>query len=172
MSDNKPEDTNGTEADLSKKDAKGRRRRATRLAAVQALYQIDMTQMTGKAVVMEFLQHRLRDDLDGITLGRIDEELFSDIVTGVGEQREDLDDMLTAVLADGWKVERLETMLRLILQAGAWELANRFDVPAKATITEYVDIAHGFFTGREPAMANGMLDKIARALREEDFEKG
>jgi|TARA_R110002072_G_scaffold49863_19_gene135041 N utilization substance protein B len=165
-----PQDQTGQDSPANKQQAKVRRRRATRLAAIQALYQIEITNVAGNAVVAEFLQYRLREDLDGITLGRIDETLFQAIVLGVREQQEELDDMLTAVLADGWKVERLESLLRLILRAGTWELSNRLDIPAKAAITEYVDIAHGFFTGREPAMANGMLDKIARALREEDFE--
>ncbi len=158
---------------MSDSDAEKKRRkiarRAARYAAVQALYQIEVTDSSVEDVLLEFIQHRLDDEVDGLRITDMDRELFSDLVRGVREQEDELDDMLAAVLAEGWQVERLEALLRVIMRAGAYELANRQDVPAKATISEYIDLAHGFFTEREPKLVNGVLDKIAHALRPDDF---
>ena len=145
-------------------------RRAARYAAVQALYQVEVTNASTEDVLLEFIQHRLDDEVDGLRITDMDRQLFSDLVRGVREEEQELDDMLAAVLVEGWQVERLESLLRVIMRAGAYELANRQDVPARATISEYIDLAHGFFTEREPKMVNGVLDKIAHALRPEEFE--
>lgn len=145
-------------------------RRAARYAAVQALYQIEVTDASAEDVLLEFIQHRLDDEVDGLRITDMDRELFSDLVRGVRTEEQELDDMLAAVLVEGWQVERLEALLRVIMRAGAYELASRQDVPARATISEYIDLAHGFFTEREPKMVNGVLDKIAHALRPEEFE--
>ena len=145
-------------------------RRAARYAAVQALYQIEVTDASAEEVLLEFIQHRLDDEVDGLRITDMDRDLFSDLVRGVRQDEHELDDMLAAVLMEGWQVERLEALLRVIMRAGTYELANRQDVPARATISEYIDLAHGFFTEREPEMVNGVLDKIAHALRPEEFE--
>lgn len=146
------------------------RRSAARLGAVQALYQIEITGAAAELVVREFLSHRLEEEIEGLRLGAIDDALFSDIVGGVVGEAAQLDDMLSAVLAEGWPVERLESLLKLILRAGAYELAYRLDVPARSIIKEYVDLAHAFLSGKEPGMANGVLDRLARHLRPEEFE--
>jgi N utilization substance protein B len=121
-------------------------------------------------VVLEFLQHRLQDEVDGFKLGDVDRELFAEIVRGVHAEQRDLDDMITAVIAEGWEVERLERLLRIILRAGTFELAYREKVPARTVINEYVGIADSFFSGKEPGMVNGMLDRLGRDLRSEEFE--
>ncbi len=148
----------------------GSPRRAARLGAVQALYQIDVTGITPDGVLLEFLQHRLEDDLEGLRLGDIDRQLFADVVRGVSAEAESLDDMLSAVLAEDWPIERLERLLKVILRAGSYELAHREKVPARAVISEYVELAHGFFDDREAGMANGVLDRLARVLRAEEFD--
>lgn len=153
-----------------RQDGQLRRRRAARLAAVQALYQAEMAGAGADAVALEFLQHRLAEEIDGLTLGDIDQELFVEVLRGTHAERRELDDMLMAVIADDWTVDRLDSMLRHILRAAAWELSYRPQVPAKAVIAEYVGLAHDFFSGREPGMANGMLDRLARDLRPDEFE--
>jgi len=154
----------------SRQDKQLRRRRAARLAAVQALYQAEMAGAGADAVALEFLQHRLAEEIDGLTLGDIDQELFLEVLRGTHAERRELDDMLMAVIADDWTVDRLDSMLRHILRAAAWELSYRPQMPAKAVIAEYVGLAHDFFAGREPGMANGMLDRLARDLRPDEFE--
>lgn len=148
----------------------GRNRRLARLAAVQALYQVALTGGDPAEVLAEFLQHRLEEELEGVRLGEIDRELFADLVRQGAAQAEPLDDMIAAVLAEDWTVERLETLLRIILRLGAYELAERQDIPSRVVINEYVDLAHAFFEGKEPAMANAMLDRLAHTLRREEFE--
>ncbi|MEX0921135.1 MAG: transcription antitermination factor NusB [Rhodovibrionaceae bacterium] len=145
-------------------------RRAARYAAVQALYQVEVTDSDVSGVLQEFLLHRLDDEIDGLRIAEMDRELFERLVRGVRGEREDLDNMLAAALAEGWHVERLEALLRVIMRVGIYELDHRRDLPARATISEYLDLAHGFFTEREPALVNGVLDSIARSLRPEEFE--
>ena len=143
------------------------RRRAARLAAVQALYQIELTSDPADAVARKFLEHRLGRERDDEI--EADQSLFADIVQGVASRRRELDALIASVLVEGWTVERLELVLKLILRAGAYELQARPDVPARVCITEYVDLAHAFFDGKEPGLTNGVLDRLARMLRPDEM---
>lgn len=146
--------------------AAGRRRSVARLAAVQALYQLALNPgLDPVSVVGEFVHHRLGREIDGEVYGEADEKLFSDLVQGVVRHRERLDETLSAALSEEWPLPRLETILRLILEAGAYELAYRPDIPPRVTLDEYVTIAYAFFDGKEPVLANGVLNRLARALR-------
>jgi N utilization substance protein B len=147
-------------------------RRAARLRAVQALYQIEMTGQSPGQVLEEFLAHRLDDSVAGLETGRVDTALLSTLVEGVVAKRSDLDAMIAAVLDPNWAFERLQLLLRVILRAGAYELSELTDVPARAAVAEYVDLAHAFFDGKEPGLANGVLDRLGRALRSEEFGAG
>lgn len=147
----------------------GQRRSTARLAAVQALYQIEMTGMATEAVIGEFLDHRLKEEVDGVRLEGADRRMLRDLIAGVALEATALDDMLSAVLEEDWPVERLETLLRLVLRAGAYELSERPDVPPRVVITEYVDLADAFFGGKETGLVNGVLDRLARSLRPEAF---
>ena len=142
------------------------RRRVARLAAVQALYQLELNPGRGaEAVIREFVRERLGREIDGELYGEADAELFADIVRGVTGDRERLDETISAALSEEWPLGRLDTILRLLLEAGAYELAHRPDIPPRVTMSEYVGIAYAFFTGKEPGLANGVLDRLARALR-------
>jgi N utilization substance protein B len=143
-----------------------------RLAAVQALYQLELSGSAPDSVKQEFLDHRLGEELDGLHLGHIDGRLFGVLVDGIAAESAELDDMLMALLPEDWPVQRLTRLLRIILRAGAFELAARPDTPARVIITEYVDLAHAFFEGKEPGMANAILDRMARFLRPEEFSDG
>src|SRR5690625_1531582 len=153
----------------TRQDRVVRRRRAARLAVVQALYQAEISSAAPDKIALEFLQHRLTEDLDGLTLGDIDQKLFLDVFRGTHEKRQELDDMLMAVIAEDWSVERLDSMLRHILRAASWELGYSTQVPAKVLVAEYVGLAHDFFAAREAGMANGMLNRLARDLRPEGY---
>ena len=121
----------------------GRKRSAARLAAVQALYQIELTGGSAANVVREFLMHRFGGGEDD-TPGAADEALFADLVEGASARRDELDRQISAVLTPDWPLARLEVILRAILRAGAYELIARPDVPARVAISEYIDIAHAF----------------------------
>ena len=144
----------------------GRRRRAARLAAVQALYQLELNPGLGAdGVVREFASHRLGQPIDEEHYGEADEVLFGEIVRGVAKDRDRLDEAIAASLTEEWPLARLETILRLLLEAGAFEIVHRPDIPPRVTMSEYVGIAHAFFEGRQPGLANGVLDHLARTLR-------
>lgn len=142
---------------------------AARLVAVQALYQIALSGENVGNVLEEFLRHRLGDSLDEAEAVKPKSTLFTEIVRGASRRRAEIDDMIGATLMEGWSVERLETVLRCILEAGVFELLARPQVPARAVITEYVDLAHAFYAGPEPGMVNGILDRLARTLRPAEF---
>jgi len=161
---------NVTEPEGERQSSGGRRRSVARLSAVQALYQLALNPGLGaEMVVGEFLHHRLGREIDGEVYGEADEALFADIVRGVAEHRERLDEVIAASLSEEWPLRRLETILRLILEAGAYELAHRPDIPPRVTLSEYIAIAHAFFDGKEPGLANGVLNRLARALRGEEL---
>jgi transcription antitermination protein NusB len=145
------------------KPTPGRRRTAARLAAVQALYQIDLTDAAPESVIREFTQHGL--DTDSEPIGEVDELLFADLVRGAASRKAEIDHLLGEALAPDWPVERLERVLCAILRVGAYELLARDDVPMPVVISEYLDIGHAFFAGKEPGLVNGVLDRLARTLR-------
>jgi transcription antitermination protein NusB len=147
----------------------GRRRTASRLAAVQALYQIEVTGTSPANVVGEFIRHRLGGDTEMENFAAVDEGLFAELVEGTAARREDIDRGISSALTPDWPLERLEIILRAILRAGVYELLARPQVPAPVIISEYLDIAHAFFAGKEPGLVNGVLDRLARTLRPEGF---
>lgn len=160
----------GEAAGKSRTGSAARRRSNARLAAVQALYQLELNPGRGAdAVIGEFVHHRLGRDIDGEHYGEADPRLFAEIVRGVTSDRERLDESVSAALSDEWPLSRLETLLRLILEGGTYELVHRSDIPPRVTLSEYVAIAHAFFDGKEPALANGVLNRLARTLRHEDL---
>ena len=140
-------------------------RRAARMAAVQALYQALLTALPADTVIAEFEQYRRAGEAESCPLGDADIALFTDIVRGAASRRSDIESILVPVLPEDWPLTRLETLLRAVLWAGAYELMARPDVPMQVVINEYVDAAHAFFAGKEPAFVNAVLDRLARELR-------
>lgn len=148
----------------------GRRRTISRLAAVQALYQLELNPaLEPEAVVREFARYRLGGEIEGEVLAEADPAFFADIVRGAAADQERIDADLSAALVDDWPLARIDSVLRAILRAGVWELAHRPDVPPRVSISEYTSIAHAFFTGKEPSLANGVLDRLGRSLRPSDM---
>ncbi|MGE5502085.1 MAG: transcription antitermination factor NusB [Ignavibacteriales bacterium] len=137
-------------------------RSVARLAAVQALYQMEVSGAGAEAVIREFCDHRFDRDIEGETLAQADEDFFAEAVRGVVADQAAIDRAIAKRLAEGWRLERIDATLRAILRAGAWELTRRPDVPHEVAIDEYVEIAKSFFEGPEPGFVNGALDGIAR----------
>lgn len=148
------------------------KRSAARLAAVQALYQMDMTDVSADAVIVQFFDPEVRRQWSETSPAEFDRGLFTQLVRGVTLKREELDRVVAASLSADWTVERLEIILRRILEAGAYELTERTDVPPRVAITEYVDVAHAFYSGAEPGLVNGVLDKLARKFRDQEMAAG
>jgi len=145
--------------------ARSRSRSAARLAAVQALYQQEMEGTPLPRLLKEFHDHRLGATIEDAEYHAAEREFFDDIVTGADARRIDLDRLISARLAEGWSLERLDRPMRAILRAGAYELIARPDVPVGSVISEYVDVAHAFYDKRESAFVNGILDAIAKGAR-------
>ncbi len=149
-------------------------RSAGRLAAVQALYQIDVMELNSDDVLKDFISGRqggvaIVEDPDTaqekfIDLCEADSGLLVDIVRAVDARSDDINDMLKQSLSAEWPAERLELTLKAILRAAIAELLVRTDIPPRATISEFVDIAHAFYPGPEPRLVNAVLDRVARAL--------
>jgi len=150
----------------------GRRRTAARLAAVQALYQIEIADAPVEAVIREFVNFRLGHEGDDERLGDADPAFFTALVRGVAARAAAIDPLIRAALTPDWPLERLEAVLRAIVRAGAYELADCADVPAAVVISEYLDIGHAFFAGKEPGLVNGVLDRLARELRPDEAAGG
>jgi len=144
------------------------RRSAARLAAVQALYQMEMAGTATETVIGEFVRHRIGQELDGDTLVTAEPQLFADIVRGVSVREMEIDGILTQALTGQWSLTRLEPLLRAVLRAGVWELLAKTDTHQAILISSYVDVTHAFFSGKEPGMVNGVLDRLARTLRPGD----
>jgi N utilization substance protein B len=144
-------------------------RSAARLAAVQALYQMELTGVGAEETVFEFVEHRFGKEAETGTAGEIDSDFFGRLVRGVPDHQEEIDAGITKVLSADWRLTRIDSILRAILRAGTFELIACKDVPAKAVIDEYVDVGHAFFTGDEPSFLNAALDKLAHRKRAPEF---
>ncbi len=149
--------------------SRGKRRSAARLAAVQALYQLDIAGGVAESVVGEFNRYRLGGEVEGARLIEAEPELFGDLVLGVTQRRAEIDERLATVISEELPLDRLELLLQAILRAGAYEILTRHDIDPPLTISEYVDVANSFFVRRESTVINGILDKLAREARPDDM---
>jgi N utilization substance protein B len=140
-------------------------RSVARLAAVQALYQMEVSGAGAEAVIREFSEHRFDRDVEGETLASADEAFFADLVRGVVSRQQEVDRQVARHLAANWRLERIDATVRAMLRAGTYELAFREDVPTEVVIDEYVELAKSFFEGPEPGFVNGALDAVAGDVR-------
>lgn len=142
-----------------------RARSAARLAAVQALYQMDMEQIGLARLLSEFHAHRLGAEIENATYADADVEFFDDVVAGVDARRQEIDALIEAKLGEKWKISRLDKTMLQVLRAGSYELIARADVPIATVIDEYVDVAHAFFDAKDAKFVNGLLDAVAKEKR-------
>jgi N utilization substance protein B len=154
-----------------KDERKANRRGAARLAAVQALYQMDIAGTGLNDILAEFESHWIGREVEGAQYLPAEAAFFRDVVSGVVREQRSLDPLLDKVLAEGWPLKRIETILRAVLRAGAYELGHRTDVPARVVVSEYVDVANAFVDREETGMVNAVLDHLARKLRAAEFER-
>jgi transcription antitermination protein NusB len=140
-------------------------RKAARLACVQVLYEIDVSGAGSDPVLREFLTDRWSNNVLADAMAAPDRSFLRRLVFGVDERMADLDRVISAALSPDHAINRLEVLLRAVLRAATYELIAMPEVPAKVVINEYMDVAHAFFSGSEPALVNGVLDRIARESR-------
>ena len=146
------------------------KRSNARLAAVQALYQMEIAGAGVAEVLAEFEAHWIGQEVEGVEYKPAEESFFRDVVGGVVRLQREIDPKVDKALSEGWPLKRIDAILRAILRAGAYELTGRRDIPPKVTITEYVDVAHAFLDRDEAGMVNAVLDKLARAERADDLK--
>jgi N utilization substance protein B len=151
--------------------ARGEKRSAARLAAVQALYQMDIAGKGLAEAMAEFEAHWIGREIEGVAFRPAEAAFFRDILTGVIREQTAIDRRIDAALARGWPLKRVEAVLRAVLRAGAYEILYRRDVPVRAAISEYVDVARAFYGDDEPGLVNAVLDAVARETREDELEK-
>lgn len=140
-------------------------RSAARLAAVQALYQMDMEKVGIARLLNEFHAHRLGAEIEDAQYADADADFFDDVVSGVDARREEIDTLVDGKLGEQWKMERLDKTMLQILRCGTYELIARADVPTATIIDEYLDVAHAFFDKKDAKFVNGLLDAVAREKR-------
>jgi transcription antitermination protein NusB len=148
---------------------KANKRGAARLAAVQALYQMDVAGTGLEKILTEFESHWIGREVEGAQYLPAEAAFFRDIVSGVVREQRKLDPMIDAALAARWPLKRIEAILRAALRAGAYELEQRRDVPARVVVSEYADVAAAFVEREETGMVNAVLDQLARQMRAEEF---
>lgn len=141
------------------------RRAGARLAAVQALYQMEQTGQSARSVIADFMEDRLGLNDEGEPVEEADPDLFKSIVDGVVEKQEAVDAAIMKRLAEGWKIERLDATSRAILRGAVFELITDIGLPSQIILDEYVSLAHAFFEGAEPKFINGLLDAVSRDVR-------
>ncbi len=145
------------------------RRAAARLAAVQALYQMDVAKTGINEILAEFESHWIGQEVEGDQYNPAEVAFFRNVLEGVLAEQGEIDVLVDRALQQGWPLRRVEAVLRAILRAGAYELLVRKDVPVRVAITEYTDIAGAFFEGEEVGMVNGVMDSLARRLRPDEM---
>jgi transcription antitermination protein NusB len=151
----------------------GLKRSRARLAAAQALYQMELSGQGEEDVIEQFVTERLgqlKDGDEGEALGDADDAHFSALVRGVVEKQVPIDKAIDKALSEGWTLDRIDATVRGILRAAVFELTALPGVPAKVVIDEYVQVAKAFFEGAEPKFVNGILNTVAREMRAAEFE--
>ncbi|HUV32791.1 MAG TPA: transcription antitermination factor NusB [Devosiaceae bacterium] len=147
-------------------------RGSARLAAVQALYQMDVGGASLEQTLAQFVDFHLGKEVEGEQYLPADADFFATLVKGVVARQLKIDPVIDAALPAGWPLARIDSTLRAILRAGVFELRFRPDVPGKVAISEYVDVARAFYSPEEAGMVNAVLDRIARENRAGEFEAG
>lgn len=148
------------------------KRGAARLAAVQALYQMDVAGSGLLETTAEYEAFRLGKEVDGLLYREADPQWFRAILSGVVEDQRTIDPTIRQALTEDWPLSRLDSTLRAILRAGVFELTRRDDVPVAVVVSEYVDIAKAFYEEDEPKLVNAVLDRVARKVRGQGRGKG
>ncbi|WP_420132963.1 transcription antitermination factor NusB [Rhodopseudomonas sp.] len=152
-------------------ERKANRRGAARLAAVQALYQMDVGGAGINDTFAEFESHWIGNEVEGEQYLPAEAAFFRDVVSGVVRDQKQIDPMIDDALAKGWPLVRITAILRAVMRAGAYELEHRKDIPARVVVSEYVDVANAFVEADETGMVNAVLDMIARQFRADEFTR-
>jgi transcription antitermination protein NusB len=155
-----------TDTQRPRRRSEGRSRSASRLAVVQALYQMELSGQDCETALREFIAHRLGHEIEGQTYAEADEKYFSEIVRGVVERQGEIDRAIARFLVKEWPFDRIDATMRATMRAAAFEMIDRHAVPARVVVSEYLNVASAFFgKGEEMAFLGGLLNRMAREMR-------
>jgi transcription antitermination protein NusB len=157
-------------AEPNRQARKANRRGAARLAAVQALYQMDVAAKGLNEIFAEFESHWLGREVEGSQYLPAEAAFFREVVGGVVRDQRRLDPIIDAALSKGWPLKRIEALMRAVLRAGLYELDQRRDIPTRVIVSEYVDVAGAFVDKDETGMVNAVLDQLGRQVRSGEAE--
>ncbi len=152
-----------------KSDEKKQRKSASRLYAVQALFQMESSGQTVEAVTREFETHRFGATYEEGEFVEGDVDHFRQVVDGAVNWQAKIDQLTDQALVAKWPIDRIDPVLRALFRAAGAELVA-LTTPPKVAIVEYVEVAKAFFPeGKEPKFVNAVLDHMAREARPEAF---
>lgn len=141
----------------------GSARHFARIAAVQAVYQIEQNPEDKMDVVRQFLQNRFREDFKGST--EPDINFFKVITEHLQNNLNCFDNIISEHLSEGWVLNRLPSLSRAVLRCAAYELANELTVPVPVILNEYAEVAKGFLDQKEVNFIHGVLHNMVGKLR-------
>ena len=148
-----------------REDVSRRARAVARLTAVQALYQMEMTQASWRTIALEFESHRAVQEIDDEEMAKADRKHFRKVLEGAVAEQSRIDRGIDTVLKAEWPIKRIDPTLRALFRAAGAEFLTMPKVPPKVVINEYVEVAKAFFEGEESRFANAVLDQLSRTLR-------
>ena len=158
-------------AQKPKKPRRAEARALARLLAVQALYQMDLSGEDAHDVLSDVDWRRHIDGPSDVDPIHADKDFLEKLVLGVVADQQEVDRLIADFLPEPWPLERLDSTLRAIFRAAGYELHAFDDVPPPVVISQYLDVAHAFFSGEEPSLLNGVLESMARKKRGTDWVK-
>jgi len=153
----------------SKSSPARQRKSASRLYAVQALFQMEASGQTIEAVCDEFETHRFGAVYEGEEMTEGDPEMFRALVERAVDEQARIDQMTDRALVAKWPIARIDPTLRALFRAAGAELVAGV-TPPKVVIVEFVQVAEAFAPdSKEPKFVNAVLDHMAREARPEAF---
>ena len=151
-----------------KRRSQGNSRSASRMAAVQALYQMELSNQDVEAALREFIDHRLGREIEGEQYADADQKYFTTLVRGVVERQDEIDRELARTLPKEWPFDRIDPTMRAILRSATFEIIAQPGVGTRVIVTEYMTIAEAFFVGQETGFLGGVFARLTRAHRPEE----
>jgi N utilization substance protein B len=136
-------------------------RRLSRIAIVQLLYQQDQTLTPANLILKDFAKAFDFYKYEG----NVNEDFIKEVVIGVLENKDELDNLISNNLSEEWKIERIANLVKMIIRSGIWELKNHLQTPTSVIINEYIEVTREFFTASEISFVHGILDKVGKIIR-------
>lgn len=145
------------------------RKSAARFYAVQALFQMEASDVPIGEIITQFETHRIGAETETETWAEADRTHFRRLIEAVIDRQAAIDQLTDRALVAKWKIDRIDPTLRAVFRAAGAEFLGS-DTAARIIISEFIDIARAFVPeGRETNFVNAVLDHMARDARPDEF---